>query len=282
MKTISRWGLAGLLALMLASCTTGTPLPPSPQPRATETLLPSTPTSPAATATDAADVTQEAWDYVTLGDSFTEAAAWPEIYASYIEEDLLIEVTLHQEARSGEASSALRRIRTDDSLRRLIMEAEVITVNIVVGSLEIPLIQFRGGIRCGGSDGQDCLRSEFASVEADWSALMEELVALRGPEEAHIVTFRVGSWLPQVICDWGSECWEVLLGYFLELNDSIERVAIELGVHVVDVNQYFTGADYRQPANSAYLESDEVHVSEDGSVIIADLLRELGLQGHMP
>jgi lysophospholipase L1-like esterase len=274
--------LAGLLAILVASCGRGTPVAPATQPRATETQLPSTPTDAGATSTDAAGGASEAWDYVALGDSFTAVATWPEIYASTMEEELGVEVTLHREARPGQrASDALLRIQTDDRLRRLIMEAEVITVNVGANSLEYPFRQYEAGT-CGGEDGQDCLRSAVASVEADWSALLDELVALRGPEEAHIVTFRFGSWLPQVICDWGSECWEVLLGYLLTFNDSVERAANERGIHVVDVNPPFVGADYRQPVNREYVVSDGIHVSEDGSVVITDLLLELGLPQGVP
>jgi lysophospholipase L1-like esterase len=274
--------LAGLLAILVASCGRGTPVAPATQPRATETQLPSTPTDAGATSTDAAGGASEAWDYVALGDSFTAVATWPEIYASTMEEELGVEVTLHREARPGQgASDALLRIQTDDRLRRLITEAEVITVNVGANSLEYPFGQYKAGT-CGGEDGQDCLRSAVTSVEADWSVLLDELVALRGPEEAHIVAFRFGSWLPQVICDWGSECWEVLLGYFLAFNDSVERAANERGVHVVDVNPPFVGADYRQPVNEEYVVSDGIHVSDDGSVVIADLLLELGLPQGVP
>jgi len=276
-----RKGLVSFFAVLLASCTLGTPsLTPLP-PRPSRSPLPS-PTITAA-ATSSAAPNHETFDYLALGDSFTGSAVWPEIYASFIEDDLLVDVVLHMEAIGGQiASAALQRMRTDDEFRRLIMEAEVITINLGVNSLEAPFNWYSVGLGCGGQDNQDCIRGEISSVKADWSALLEELVSLRDPEKSHIVTFKFGTWLAEAICEWGSECWEVLLGYLLELNEFIERTANEHGIQVIDVNRSFNGSDNRQPVNRQYLLSDRLHVSEDGSVIIADLLRELEFPEGVP
>ena len=269
-----------LVLLVSASCGTAQPAP-SPVP---QTIAPSPEAiqSPSASATNTQEPTREVWDYVTLGDSFTAYADWPATYASYLEEDFLVEVKLHGYAVGDQTTAAmLDKIRTNEVIRQQIMEAEVITVQWGATSVGVPARLYAIG-SCGGADGQDCLREAYSSLEADWVALLDELVALRSPEETHIITFRTGTWLPATLCDWGSECWEVLLTSMVEWGDFVERTAIERGIHVVDVDRVLTGPDYRQPPNEQYLQSDGFHLSQAGSIAAANLLRELELGAETP
>lgn len=81
-------------------------------------------------------------------------------------------MTLHDEAAPGQtASAAPDRIRTDERPRQLVQGAELITVQVSVGSLEAPLRAYEAGGACGGRDDQRCLRQAFDDVEADWRAL---------------------------------------------------------------------------------------------------------------
>lgn len=218
----------------------------------------------------------ETWDYVALGDSFTGFASWPRQLSSSIEQKLGVEVSLHDQTLSGQdAAVALERIRTDPRLRELIREAELITTNILAGSLESPLRTYEAGGDCGGSDNQNCLRKAFADIEADWRMFLEELVALPDADDVTIVTFKVGAWLAEHVCGWGNECWEVELGYLLDLNDFVERTALEHGLEVVDVNRAFHGPRYRMRIDDRYLLADGIHLSEEGSTVVADLLREV-------
>jgi hypothetical protein len=282
-RLFSFFACAGLLGAVacgqVAVKPTATPAPVALKP----TPAPPTATHvPSETTTNTPEPEREVWDYVTMGDSFTAYATWPKIYMSYLEEDLPVKVTIHAHASGSQNILAmLQQIRTNEKLRQQIMEADLITVNWGATTFQEPHTQYMLGT-CGGTNGQDCLREASSNAGADWRALLDELVALRSPEVAHIITFRIGTWLPLLLCDWGSECWEGLLTHVVEWNDFVERTAIEHGIHVVDFDRAITGSDYRQPVNEAYLSGDKVHLSQEGSTVLANLLRELKLGAGTP
>lgn len=85
-------------------------------------------TSTAGAATTSTVIDTE-WDYVSLGSSFTGWASWPETYASFIEEDLGVDVTYYDKTINRAHSDAvLDLLRTDEELRHLLANAEVITI----------------------------------------------------------------------------------------------------------------------------------------------------------
>lgn len=220
------------------------------------------------------------WDYVSLGSSFTGWASWPETYASFIEEDLGVNVTYYDKTiNSAHSDTVLERIRTDNELRALLANAEVTTIGAVFSEWETPVMTYATGGDCGGADNQDCLREALSGTVERTEAIFDELVALRGPDEALISTFKIGTWLVELFCEWGSECWRVLAGYFVELFDSIERIAEERRVRVVNALEALHAPGvYEAPMNQSYLVSDRVHLSEEGSAIVANLLRDLGYE----
>jgi hypothetical protein len=227
-------------------------------------------------------IPEDAWLYVAMGDSFTGLASWPEKYAAHLEQELGVDILFKDRSRgSQKIIEMLERIRTDEGLRKDIMQAELITVSYGSDSFRSPVQSYRDGT-CGGTDGQDCLREAFSQAELDWGAFLDELIALRSPEEAPIVTFMIGVGLVQTTCEWGSDCWDVGTSYFIDWCDFLEQSATDRGIYVVDVNRYFNGEDYRQPTNKDLLLSDGFHLNSDGSAIIVDLLKGLNLDEKPP
>ena len=227
-------------------------------------------------------IPEDAWLYVAMGDSFTGLASWPEQYAAHLEQELGVDILFKDRSRgSQKIIEMLERIRTDEGLRKDIMQAELITVSFGSDSFRMPVQSYRDGT-CGGTDGQDCLRETFSQAEQDWGAFLDELITLRPPEEAPIVTFMGGVGLVQTTCDWGSDCWDVGTTFFINWCDFIEQSAVERGIYVVDVNRYFNGEDYRQPTNKELLLDDGFHLNSDGSAIIVDLLKGLNLDEKPP
>jgi hypothetical protein len=244
-----------------------------------------TATAPAGSATTTAPVGNAAeWEYVALGSSFTGWATWPETYASFIEEDLGVSVTYHDRTINRAHSDAvLELIRTEDEIRDLLANAEVITIGAVFSEWETPVMTYAEGGECGGADNQDCLREALSGTVARTEAIFDEVGALRGPDEALISTFKIGTWLVELFCEWDSECWKVLAGYFIDLFDSIERIAIERDIRVVNALEALHAPGvYEAPINQDYLISDRVHLSEEGSAIVANLLRDLGYERATP
>ena len=227
-------------------------------------------------------IPEDAWLYVAMGDSFTGLASWPEKYAAHLEEKLGVEILFKDRFIGAQKIiEMLERIQTDEGLRKDIMQAKLITVNYGSDSFQVPIIKYKNG-DCGGADGQDCLREAFSQAELDWGAFLDELIALRPPEEAPIVTFMNGVGLVQSTCAWGSDCWDVGTTYFIDWCNFIEQSATERGIYVVDVNKYFNGEDYRQPTNTDLLLSSGFHLNSNGSAIIVDLLKGLDLHEKPP
>jgi len=228
--------------------------------------------------------TEEVWLYVGMGDSFTLTyySEWPRMYALFLEEKLSVKIKFIDKAIGAvKINEMLENIRTNESLRADLMQAKLITVNFGSESFRIPNENYKNNI-CGGTDGQDCLREAFSQAKIDWEAFLDELIALRSPEEAPIITFMGGIGLVQTTCDWGSDCCDVLTTYMIDWSDFIEQTAIERGIYVVDVNKIFNGQDYRQPTNKNLLQSDDFHLNSEGSAEIVKLLQELNLHEKPP
>lgn len=239
-----------------------------------------TPATRITAATTASTPEGAEWDYVALGSSFTGWASWPETYASFIEEDLGVTVTYYDKTINAVHSDVmLDLIRTDPELRALLADAEVITFGAAFSEWETPVMTYANGGDCGGADNQDCLREALSGTVGRTAVIFDELVALRGPDEALISTFKIGTWLVELFCEWDSDCWRVLAGYFIDLFDSIERIANERNIRVVNTLEALHAPGvYEAPMDQDYLVSDRVHLSEEGSAIVANLLRDLGYE----
>lgn len=225
---------------------------------------------------------QEVWFYVGLGDSFTGYATWPATYMSFLQEEL--DVTIEYKnwtIGAGKITDMIEQIQTNEKLRSEITQARLITVNFGADSFREPAYDYRDG-NCGGTDGQDCLRETYSQAEADWEAYLDELIALKSPKEAAIVTFQGGICLTETVCEWGSECYETVTSYCIEWADFIERSAVERGIYVVDANRLVNGEDYDQPANQDLFKDDKVHWNSEGSEKIVELLKQLDLHKKPP
>lgn len=246
----------------------------------TASLTEANPSTETGISTTASTSTIAEWDYVALGSSFTGWASWPETYASFIEEDLGVRVTYYDKTiNSLHSDTLLELIRNDDELRDLLANAEVITFGAAFSEWETPVMTYAKGRDCGGVDNQDCLREALADTVERTEAIFDELVVLRGPDEALMSAFKIGTWLVELFCEWDSECWRVLAGYFLDLFDSIERIAEERDIRVVDALEALHAPGvYEAPMNQNYLVADRTHLSEEGSAVVANLLRDLGYE----
>lgn len=233
--------------------------------------------SPSETAAASGD--DGGWDYVALGTSFTGHASWPEMYVAHIEKDLGVDVRLHDETVGGDrADDALERIRTDEPLRALLEQADVITVDPALDEMRVPMLTFAAEGSCGGIDGQDCFRETLPAVKAAWEGLLDELVELRPPSRANVIVIVPGAWLAEYACGgWESSCREVEAGYVVELLRFWSDAAAERGLKVANTLEALHAPGVFEAAvDRDYLRSDGLHLSDAASGIIADLLRELG------
>lgn len=219
------------------------------------------------------DAALETWDYVILGSSYSGQASWPAAYAAHIEEDLGVEVVLHDRTvNRGRADAAAERIRTNEALRELIGQAEVLTIGLAYGELGDPL---RGVVR--GECDAECVRDVASDIVSDWEAVLDEVLELRDPAEANIVAIIPGAWIIDYACgERGSPCWEIGVTQLLDMYDSYADAAQARGMKVADTLTLLHPEVLEAPVNPAYVQPDGLHLSDEASVLVADLLRELG------
>lgn len=219
------------------------------------------------------DAAPQTWDYVVLGSSYSGQASWPEQYAGHIEEDLGVEVVVHDRTvNRGRADAAAERIRTDEALRELIGQAEVLTIGLAFDELGEPL---RGAAR--GECDAECVRDVAPGILSDWEAVLDEVLELRDPTEANIVAIVPGAWIIDYACgERVSPCWEIGVNQLLDMYDSYADAARARGMKVADTLTLLHPDVLEAPVDPAYLQPDGLHLSDEASVLIAELLRELG------
>ena len=227
------------------------------------------------------------WDYVVFGDSTTWG--FPKYYASYMEKDLGVKVTIHNKAVGGQSViNILRILRKDESLRKLVSEAEVVTLignpKLSPGDTPESLENYikwkeqpswdkdcKKSYRPPG----DCSPETFESYIENIKAIIEEILSLRNGMPTII---RAMDYYMPLYSEWKNHgiekectcCWE-------NFNNAIHQAAAAYNVPVARVYDAFNGPNHDEdPREKGYIGDDGRHTREAGQKVIADLMRELG------
>lgn len=221
---------------------------------------------------------RETWDYVTLGDSLQARSTIAEEYEIYLEKDQKVEVVLNQLAESGTPPSyLLTKLQSNPEIREAVSNAEVITFNFSPGWADFPESKYLKG-ECGEVDNQDCLREALVKAKVEWTAIADEITALKKGEPVLIRMFSTGTWPydgfygDKITAEQKVE----MLKYYIEVRDYIEQDANARGIQFVRIfaDPYFD--DEFPPSD--YFQSDGFHLSEKGSKIVAEMLSDLGYE----
>jgi lysophospholipase L1-like esterase len=200
------------------------------------------------------------WDYVALGDSLAAGVGaregYVERYAAHIESDTGARVEVLNLGVSGQTSSELLyALRNDESMRRALRTAEVVTLNIGINDLGHAGEAYESGV-CGGSDNQGCLRAAVEKLEENWDAILAEILRLRSTGNTVIRTAGLG-YTPRVA--------RVFEPYVARVDR--HNAATSAG----------HGIPYAQPyLDEGHMSPDGVHPNDEGYEVIAERLRELG------
>ena len=200
------------------------------------------------------------WDYVALGDSLAAGVGaergYVDRYAAHLRNDTGARVKVSNLGVGGQTSpELLDALREDESVRRAIEGAEVVTFNIGLNDLGRVGAAYEEGT-CGGEDGEECLREAVDALEDNWDAIATELLELRSTGNTIIRTPGLG-YTPRAGDD--------LEHYVSEVNRHIASTARSKGVPHVEV-----------PAGEVGMSPDGVHPNGAGYAGIAGRLRGLG------
>lgn len=243
---------------------------------------------PAATsvAAAAAEPTPSPWpgpsiDLVVVGDSFVGWSAWPEMYAALASDALGVPVALDRSLAGPGTPRRLDQISRSESAQAAITSAEILVVQPQPGWAAGPAFDayLRGD--CGGEANTDCLTAlpdEFHAYANDYFDLLLDLVA----PGTLIRVANTATWAPEGFYPDLREDDPNTLFRFIDavagMMQGSREAAAARGIPTIDVSAAFNGSDYHQQAPDDYLVADRVHLAEQGSQIVAELLHQHGYE----
>jgi hypothetical protein len=229
------------------------------------------------------------WDLVALGDS-TPACygvsadhCYVQVYAKYVEQDLGINVAVHNWSTNSIRTVVdwVEIVRNNEELRDNLRNAQVITIWMGWHDL-IPNI----GVPLGGpchpraqEVNVDCLAEVTAPMELAFNDLLSEVVSLVSPVETLILIADVGI-PPLFVAGWKEDgTFDIMRRYAYEVwRDYIIQAASRYGVHVVHTYEVFNGPSGDQGLSPEFMQSDNLHLNEQGHKLLADRHRQIGYE----
>lgn len=225
-------------------------------------------------------VPRETWDYLPVGVmTRSEMSYIPEQYAAYIEQEMGVEVIIHKQER-WEPYQILEHMQTDETLRELVRNAEIITFDFHLEFLNTPEGLYTSQL-CGGEDNQDCLREALQKEKEVFNALFDQLAELRGGTpvllrvfiiDDHYYQFRLPGMREPLVKPEEAALMKI---YYHEFQKFVEEEGQKRGIVIVRAlpDPYFQGS--KPPGE--WLDGIG-HYTEQGSRIITDELIKFGLE----
>ena len=231
------------------------------------------------------------WDYVALGDSIpagygVNGHSYVTYYADYIEDDMGVQVRVHNYSIPGQTTKQLLgTLQNDQQLRDAIKEAEVIT--IWTGWNDVaPLIgssRFGMSGLCGKWDDLDleCVREGVEELKTDINELIAEIHSLRNANDAII---RIADNCNHAVGEW------VETGIFQDLKElafedwsrAVTQTASRFNIPVVHTYRVLNGQNGDDVIPEKFLWEDGIHFNAKGHILIADLHRSFGYEFNTP
>ena len=173
------------------------------------------------------------------------------------------------------------QVRNNDELRDNLRNAEVITIWLgwhdVIPNIGVP----RGG-PCYPRTQEvdvDCLAKVTTQMETAFEELLSEVASLASPTETLIRIADVG--IPPVfVAGWKEDgTFDALQRHAYEVwREYIVQAAGRHGVYVVNTYEVLNGPNGDQEMSPDYVQSDGLHLNEQGHRLLADRHREVGYE----
>lgn len=239
------------------------------------------------TTTGSTATTPSGWTMVTISDSALGTARGPadvaaaDAYAAWIQQDLGVQITVHPFYYGGSTSGfVLEKVRSDESLRAALGSADVIVFDVPIGALKdlCPWDAARYAPAPGTpAEYSACGAKMATSYAADSDAIVAEIVSLRSPADALIRTTDLWDFFYPTFQRMG--LGSVTHDVYLAINAGLVRAAAARGIPVAQAHSRFMGPDgMTDPVAAGDVQSDELHLTDQGVATLARLLRELGYE----
>ncbi len=230
---------------------------------------------------------QTTWNYTALGDSLCYGLwAFPgnsyvSRYRNFVQTDYNVTANLNNQGVNGWTSAdLLNALLTNTNFRTAVTNARVITWDIGGNDLLAARSTYKSSA-CGGADNQDCLRSTLATFKTNWTAIMREILLLRG---SNVVISTMDMYNPYIVTDNASNTWpndgglndyQAFKPYLDELNNYIHTTATLNNIPCARVFVAFNGASGAEdPVSKGYISGlDGLHPNDSGHSIIATQFR---------
>lgn len=213
---------------------------------------------------------EEVWDYVVLGSSIG-TYGWPDYYGEYIENDFGVVVKLYNYSASYQsASKLLKNLRTRETLRDDILNAEVITIGVGFRDMQQTILIY-------GTSGRDeprQIKEGLKTFRNDYDAMLKEVLSLCSTNTMiRVMDF----FCPYVQKHKELGVYEGTKRDWMKFNKIIHQVAKDHDVPVAHVFEVMNGVHGDEdPNEKGYLANDKKHLNDEGYKVVAKLFRELG------
>lgn len=230
------------------------------------------------------DVGEGPLTYVVMGNSLMFLPSGSSVidqYGAMLAEDFGVEIdTRNHTAPNQYAESLLFQLQNSDILRSDLSEADVVMFVVPFNEWVEPWMTFSGeGGRdpadCGGDDGQDCLRAMIPVYSELVDQIFAEIMSIVDPDDQVILVQD----FYQLHTERRTDA-ELLYPYFEQLQEYTQEIAGRYGIPIALVWDDFMGSDGEIPnlVAAGLVQSDGLHLSEDGAQRVANLYHDLGYQ----
>lgn len=229
---------------------------------------------------------QTTWNYTAMGDSLAYGLwalpgnSYVSRYRNYIQTDYSVTANLNNLGVNGWTSSdLLNALLTNTTFRNAVMNARVVTWDIGGNDLLDARSSYKAS-SCGGADNQDCLRSTLATVKTNWTAIVHEILLLRG---SNVIIRTMDMYNPYVATDSSTNTWpndgglndyQAFKPYLDELNNYIRTSATINNIPCARLFVAFNGSSGAEdPVTRGYISFDGLHPNDTGHGVIATQIR---------
>ncbi|MCL1692951.1 MAG: hypothetical protein M3096_04640 [Actinomycetia bacterium] len=221
---------------------------------------------------------------VTYGDSLLTYPAADQgaidVYAGMLEDDLGASVEVQMPMYDyGYPPYVVDDLKSDRAQSDL-AEADVVIIESPIDAMAFAVLTAAGlggmdPVDCGGDDRQQCMRDSLAEYKDDVEEIFSLLTEAVDPSETLIRA--VGVYAIVVEDQLAADTLQMTNPYWFEAQEFFAETAAKYGIPTAQVFAEFMGPDgTNDPQDQGLIATDQMHPTEAGAILIAQLIHDLG------